>query len=459
MRKFSILIIVLAGFLITFTNHKTLNIIRANSFAFNSYLPIMFAAEGGGGEPGGGSGDFLETFDGDPSGPLSWSNVSAFDTWDVSVHRRSTDLNVQGIDAHHGPNCEAPPQNTHYNDTYDGSVFQCKNHVMTAINDSGYGAIYLTPNHILDFSNGQESIVRFDMSTLKTSTRDWISVWITPFEENLQLPIDRNVDLQGPPDNSVQFLMLPERSFIPKITRNGTTTTYRYGASGVTWWIGYDDFLVPDAQRRDTFEIRISQTHLKFCMPDYDFCWIDMDIDYPLTWDQGIVQFSHSSYNPTKDGAGVPNTWHWDNVEITSGTPFTIIQANRRYLDTNNNIVQFNEPAPIDAYLRFAAIGNNIEVSFNNGSTWETAQKNLQDNDENHFASYWTPIPEGTTIVKFRGDGWGNGGLWQARDLTIWSKVATENIIGKFEANNLFSQANELFTRFSDTNFCYIPEE
>lgn len=389
------------------------------------------------------SGTFIETFDGQPTSPLPWPEVSAFDNWDVTVHRRSTALVVEGINAHHGPDCSSP-DNTHYNTTYEGSVFQCNDHVMTAINDEGYGAVYLTPNHIVDFSNG-EAVIRFDMSTLKTSTRDWISLWITPYDENLQLPIDFEVDLQGQPNNTIQLLLLPEMAFIPRITRNGTTTDYRYATN---WWTGYDDFLIPDAARRDTFELRISQNSLKFCMPDYDFCWINMPINPPLTWNQGIFQFEHASYTPTKDGAGIPNTWHLDNVEISPSIPFTIIKANKRYVNTTNSDLQFNSPAPTNAYLRFAAIGSNVQVSFNNGRNWVNAQKNPQGNNEYHFSSYWTPIPQGITQVKFRAEGYGiNNEAWQARDITVWSKeipiVKNTNLSAVF---NIPSEA-----------FCQIP--
>lgn len=365
---------------------------------------------------------FRSTFDGDPAAPVSWPNIVDFENWDVTVHRRSTDLTMQGVNAHHGPNCE-PPMTTHYVDTYEGSVFQCKNHVMTTLNDTGYGVIYLTPNQILDFSNGQEAVFRFDMSTLKTSSRDWIDLWITPFDENLQLPLDRNVDLQGRPNNTVQILMIPERGFVPFITRDGVTKEYRYGAEGVSWWVGYDDILVPDPKRRDTFELRISESSLKFCMPDYDMCYIDMPIETPLGWNQGIIQVGHHSYNPTKDGAGTANTWHWDNFEIENGIPFTNIKADRRYANPDATGVQFDAPAPANAHLRFAGIGSNLEVSFDGGVSWEFAQFNEQGNDNYHFMSYWTPIPEGTTAVQFRGGNWGNNsGPWHVRDIAIWSR-------------------------------------
>jgi hypothetical protein len=255
--------------------------------------------------PTGGSA-FLATFDGAPAAPLAWTQVSGFANWDVTVHRRSTGLTMQGINAHHGPGCEHPPENTHANDSYEGAVFQCNNHIMTAVNDDAYGVIYLTPNQIVDFSNGKEAVVRFDMSTLKTSSRigsasgfhrmrsicscRWISTWIC----------------KGVPHNGILIDLTPELAFVPSITRNGTTVKYQFNAPGVNWWVGYDDFFVPSAMQRQTFELRLSQTHLKFCMPAYNFCWIDMPIQAPLTWNQGIIQFAHHSYNPTKDNSGTP---------------------------------------------------------------------------------------------------------------------------------------------------------
>lgn len=372
--------------------------------------------------PPSGNVSFQATFDGEPASPLPWTQVSDFSNWDVTVHRRSDSLTMQGINAHHGPNCEPPPDNTHYNDTYEGAVFQCKNHVMTAVNDDGYGAIYLTPNQILDFSNGKEAVVRFDVSTLKTSSRDWINIWISPYDEHLQLPLDLSVDLQGTPYNGVQIELTPEMAFVPSITRNGSTVKYQFNANGVNWWVGYDDLFTPSAMQRQTFELHISQTHLKFCLPASNFCWIDMPIQAPLTWNQGIIQFAHHSYNPTKDNSGVPNTWHWDNFQIENGIPFTIVHSDRRYVNGQANLLQLDQPAPANAHLRFAGIGKSLEVSFDGGATWQLAQKNLQGNDEYHFASYWTPIPAGTTSVMFRGSGWGNGGSWQARDITVWAR-------------------------------------
>lgn len=75
------------------------------------------------------------TFDGDPAAPLAISSTASYDDLDIQVHSRNPDSwsTLPPINAEHGPNCEPPPA-THVNTSYENSVFQCKNHVMTAIN-------------------------------------------------------------------------------------------------------------------------------------------------------------------------------------------------------------------------------------------------------------------------------------------------------------------------------------
>ena len=94
-------------------------------------------------------------------------NSRDLDTW----------YNLDPSQGHHGPNCEAPLA-THTVTAYQDTIYQCKNHVMTTINAGGYGALYMTPNEMIDFS--EEGVIRFDISTLRTSGRDWIDVWVTP---------------------------------------------------------------------------------------------------------------------------------------------------------------------------------------------------------------------------------------------------------------------------------------
>src|SRR5712692_7641790 len=70
--------------------------------------------------------------------------------------------------------------------------------MMIAVDDQGYGAFYITPSQILDFS-GRTQTVTFDVSTLRNSIRDWFDLWVTPFNEYLTAPLHSNliVDLQG----------------------------------------------------------------------------------------------------------------------------------------------------------------------------------------------------------------------------------------------------------------------
>ena len=365
------------------------------------------------------SGRFLETFDADPAKPQPWDPPN----WDVVVHSRdiSTWRALESIDAAHGHDCGPPPA-THGVSAYEDAVFSCRDHVMTSINAGGYGAIYLTPDHLVDFSQG-EAVVRVDVSTLRASGRDWWDLWLTPYADNLQAPLESWFpDLAGPPKNALQISLNESNAFIPRVYRD-----HREQTIDSDWSRRFDDVLTPDAKRRDTFELRVSRTHVTFGMPDYDYWPIDTDID-DLGWDTAVVQFGHHSYNPTKDGrGGHPGTWHWDNVEIAPAVPFTILGADRRYVDpATTGTVTFDAPAPTDAHLRFSGMGERFDVSYDGGVTWERAQTPPQITSNGLlFSNYWTPIPEGAQQVVVRGHtGWLTS--WIAKDFAVWSHAAPQ---------------------------------
>src|SRR5579883_3232515 len=132
---------------------------------------------------------------------------------------------------------------------------------MTAINASGYGVIYLTPSHVVDFADG-EAAIRFDLSTLRTSPRDWIDLWFSPYDAHLQLPLeDWLPDLNGPPRNAIHIKMeslhgtTPFKAFVYR--------NFREEDLGGNSQTGYESFLEPSALRRDTFELEISRTDRK----------------------------------------------------------------------------------------------------------------------------------------------------------------------------------------------------
>lgn len=360
---------------------------------------------------------FWETFDGDPPAPLPWHGAG----WDVAVHSRdrSAWYELEAVNAAHGSECDPPPA-THTVTAYEDMVYQCRNHLMTALNASSYGVVVLTPNQLVDFSQG-EALIRFDVSTLDVSDRDWWSIWITPYDENIVLPTnDFYPDLGGEPRNSIHFELKPEHAICPAVYRDFQTVSPGPFAGTCRWWISYDDYLTPSAMVRSQFEIRLSRTSVQVGMPQFNLWWDDMQID-DLGWDQGIVQIAHYSYTPFKDGNGGPNTWHWDNVEIAPAIPFTIIHADKRYVESDSSSVNFEAPAPANAHLRFTAIGSAIEVSLDGGATWQSAQRQAQeDTGSDYFATYWTSVPEGTDSVNVRGQSWW-GGAWHARNFSMWS--------------------------------------
>jgi hypothetical protein len=392
-----------------------------------SALPVTAEAPPPNPVPVGTTAAFLEEFTGSPTTPLPWQPTD----WEITVHSRDRETwqTLETMSADHSHHDCGPTPGSHTMSAYTQTVFLCRDHLMTAINASGYGVIYLTPNQMVDFSTG-EAVVRFDLSTLRRSNRDWIDLWLTPYEDHLQLPLDEWLpDLQGEPRRAVHIALAISNNsaFRGDIFADFQPTPLPITPEG---WQGYETFLTPSATRRDTFELRISRTHLKFGMPAYNFWWIDTPIA-DLGWSEAVVQFGHHSYNPEKacdfDGTCRANTWHWDNVLIQPARPFTLLRGNVRAVGpTDNRPLHFTAPAPANAHLRFSGIGNNLAVSFDAGATWQPAQKQVQErNAEEHFSSYWTPAPVGATHVQIRGDQWW-GGDWHARDFSIWAPPTDE---------------------------------
>jgi hypothetical protein len=401
---------------------------------------------------------FIETFDGAPGSPTPWTPTN----WDLTVHSRDNDTwtTLLPMQARHGHDCSAPPA-SHTISSYEDTVFICRNHMMTAINATGYGVIYLTPDHMVDFSQGTATI-KMDVSTLRAATRDWWDVWITPYDENLQLAgEDWYPDLNGLPRNGMLVSMFGGTMTATQIRNFAEVQFPNYPYDKVTGntYTKYDSFLTPDMARRDTFEIQISRTRLKVGMPAVAanpatntparaaFWWIDTAIP-DLGFDTGVVQIGHHSYNPTKDcgstnhpapdGTCSPGTWHWDNVSISPATPFTILRGDQRMVNSStDNTIGFPSPAPENANLRFVGIGDNLQFSVDGGASWQNPirQASSRNSPTEHFKSYWTPIPAGTTSVRFRGTRtW--AGDWHIRDTTIWAADRTPPVVVPPVANS-----------------------
>ena len=353
-----------------------------------------------------------------PAAPQPWNP----DDWDVVVHSRDTQTwgQLEPMQAQHGADCSPYPA-THLVSTYEDSVFLCKNHMMTAINGGGYAAIYFAPNRMVDFSAGTASI-QYHVSTARTSGRDWHDIWVTPFEDNLVLPLYRFPDLQGPPRNAVHIQLAGDNTFIGNVFHDFVNTDLPR-AQGEP----YDKYLKLSAITRSDFELDISRRHIRFGMPDYQLWWIDADVP-DLGFSQGVVQFGHHSYNPTKVDGGTPGTWHWSDFSISSAVRFTMLRGSRQAVNEGTtSVVCFPGAAPAQSWLRFAGVGQ-IEVSFDAGRHFAPATAAAQVGPHNEgspqvglFASYWMPAPAGASSVVFRGQEWW-GGPWWVRDPALWSR-------------------------------------
>ncbi len=372
---------------------------------------------------------FLDTFDGTPTAPAPYPTVAPLSAWDVTVHNRDNwdDLLMDPMIAQHGPDCAAPPATHPLTGVYTESVFQCANHIMTAIHAGGYGVIYLTPPVVADFSAGP-AVIQWDMSTARTSMRDWVDVWISPFGEQLQLPLqDWLPDLNGMPRHSVQFDLSKSQTegsaFKTFVTRDFVQTEIIGDP-----WTSYESFLTPSAARRDTFQIVVSRTHLKVGMPAYNFWWLDTDIP-DLGWGAGVVQFGHHSYAPEKEcptgQTCTANTWHWDNVSVSPSLPFTVTRAQTARIDqATGGAVQLGAPTQAGDALRFDGLGNTYEYSLDGGASWQAvALQPASRPDPGRTQSYWQPLPSGTQAVVVRAQGGWWGPNWMARDFSVWSQV------------------------------------
>lgn len=329
-----------------------------------------------------------------------------------------------GLD--HSPDCGPPPAQ-HHSTSYEAAVYRCTNHLMVGIHGDGYAAAYLTPNHMVDLSRGT-AVISWRMSTFRASIdRSWVDVWISPYENHLQLPLPFSFpDLQGPPRHGLLIRMQATRNSF-EVFRIDNFDMTRIGGG----FIGYESRFVPSKTIRDLFEIQLTAGSVQVSMPEHGLVFVNRSLTPPLTWTAGVIQWGIHDYNSDKSTGSscvvplpcTPSTWHFDNFSINPSIPFTIIPDNNRWYQAGVNVATFTSPAPVNAYLRFAGIGSNLQVSFDGGATWQTAarQPGGDAHDPGHFASYFMPIPAGVSEVRFRGGRW-YGGDWHVRDASIWAR-------------------------------------
>ncbi len=380
------------------------------------------------------------TFSGTPTSPQSIYTHPDYAKLDVQIHQRdqqaSADRSFQEMDADHGTDCSASANNllfpTHVVTTYEQAVFVCKDHVMTAMHGDGYGEIVLTPSQMCDLSQTGQCVITWDMSTHPSSDRDWVTVNIASLEDQLSL-YSAGPDIQ--PDQFVpgHILELSSRDFLTGFWAQNNNEDRIPGcpyhpddANGPV----HCGWLADSKAVRDQFKITLRQHDFDFCKmtgePDGQPICFFMNQPHELTASKLVVQFGHHNYTSEK-GHGLdgckplseggpecpPNTWHWDNFNLSPSVPFTIIHCGPRV--TTGGTVTCDAPAPANSFLRFAALG---KVTVNGQPVSPKVPTNHPETQNNYFV----PIAAGTKSFTFAfdTDDWYNG-PFLAQDIAIWS--------------------------------------
>ncbi|MGB7184830.1 MAG: hypothetical protein WBD51_23075, partial [Burkholderiaceae bacterium] len=281
-----------------------------------------------------GTTQFIDTFDGAPEIATPFTSMN----WDITRQNRDNDQlhQMTPMQADHGQSCGAAGD-THTVTNYQDLVYQCNNHVMTATYGKsqygGYSMIYLTPNQTLNTQADFE--LSFDVSTFQTnSARDWIDLWITPYDKNLQLTLDNWLpDVQGEPLISLHIRQQHEGFWTVDAIESGAIS--RLPGS----YIARNNHVTPSKMQRTRHVLRVTGDRMQFGLPDYNVWWYDGPVPPVLRGtNAAIVQLGHHSYTPDKDcgsGGCGPNTYHWDNISLTPSTSFTMIHADRRLISSS----------------------------------------------------------------------------------------------------------------------------
>ena len=336
-------------------------------------------------------------WNGVPSSPQPWNPSSGFD---MVVHDRDftqTFSQPYSFQAQHGSDCSAflgfGVGGTHLVQNYADEVFICNNHMMTSINGQGYGEVTFTPAELLDWSNGPVSVT-WQVDTLRTSCRDWLSFNVMPYADNLMLTDGIGVDLYGEPRNELLF-----NSGAACPTSYSGQDIRNFQAAGIPGPGGAVDDVADTAsplaaKNRQTFQLDISSTHVRFGMPAANKWFVDGNLSSPLPYSQAIIQFEQHSYTPDKQcnvtsTFCAANTWHWSNLAISNAIPFTILRADKFQVSGGHtaeglpDTVTLPAAAPANSFVRFEAISaaGSVQFSTDGGNSWikPTRQQPSQD--------------------------------------------------------------------------------
>jgi hypothetical protein len=391
-------------------------------------------------------GTYSFAWKGSPTAPQGWTPAAVND-WDLLATSDYPSDQGGTMQARYGADC-APPPATHPVKALADSAFICRDRLMTAINGGGdapktYGGVYLAPAQLADFAVGASSIT-WQVSARRSSANDWWDVWLTPLDENLVAPVgpEEVPAFNGAPADAIHIRM--NNGTCPGSGQPATLGTTNGVPIGTVFDVevfanhkptridgqGFQPCLesglgrgAADAQA--SFQLDVAQNHVRFVAlragGGAPLVYADARVDLPFK--QAVVQFAHHSFDPTQacggNGTCGPNTYQWSNVSINPAKPFTMLRPQgAAAVHGQSATLQLPQPAPANAHLRFYAFGS-TRVGFDGHPAQAAAPQQGQQGSSGE-ASYWTPVPAGTTSITLTGSG-SNGQRWWVFDTSVWA--------------------------------------
>jgi hypothetical protein len=387
------------------------------------------------------SATFNGTFDGTPTTPIPFNDASWDITYSAVGHGEiGSPPDTAGKMVQHGADCGSPGTDgsvRHLAAKIQDEIFLCANHIMT-YPPGQTSAVRLVPNQVLDLSSG-EGKVRFDVSTLSLSSRDWLSLFIQDWSTQEQKITDANIpSAQGNPRNAIHI----EQGGVSFSSEPGTWAIKGFDAdrnqTGPIFQNSVDAVLTRSAVTRTTFEAIINRNgHVKFWLPTLNYVIAEGNVA-PFSWDRGVVTFIHNSYSPekgtnplTRNPVGEQNTWHWDTVSVTPSIPFEIVKTDHRGSKAAGiDTFTFSKPLPAGSVVRFEAFSdtgaNAVRIAFDGGPWVNPTKTSLHTHPEN-AASYSVVGVEGATRITVEVV---QGGFGFVRDINNVSAFAFAGVTG-----------------------------
>jgi hypothetical protein len=388
---------------------------------------------------------YSDTLDfGAPAGPTGVASSSRIGLYHYSRIREGlSNPQTDPMYGQHSTTC-SPPTNPptlagdHLITTWQETAFACAHHFMTALQDSGFGAVTMQPPVEADWTSGPVTIT-LDVSLFRTSSRDWFRVFLTPFTEQLQEPaFSFDAGGNGEPRDALSIDMKGEA---PDVAFCSTTiSNYQETQGQCRWWV-YEKPSVQIPGKPTTLTITLSSTHLTMTDPTTGVTFIDESMSLPFS--RAALQIVSYAYDQGKTCSAITkltcsaDTWHWHGVSVSQADPVTLLPATQPMQDATHNSFDFPTPAPSGSFLSFYAYGLNIQTSLDGGVTWQNApmQGEGHPRTDGSGDNYWLPVPAGTQHVLVRGQGW-YGGPFFARDATLLSENASGQPVPSPTATN-----------------------